>query len=230
MIDHRIYRLDRHAVLLGRLHVDQKDRNPVGAPLDLICRRSSGKQQHQIGMSRAGNPDLLPVDDVIVATFVSPGLQLGRIRTGRWFGNAKRLQAQSATGYFRKIFLLLIFTSMPQQSSHCIHLGMAWTGRTPACMDGFKYHGARPDRQAPTPVFFWNERCKIAAIGKGINELGRVAARRRLLFQMAPVSGRKFLAKCADFPAKIRIIVANFKEWNSIQTLFSGGFVTRAHA
>ena len=48
-------------------HVDDEGREPVGALRRLVARRGAGEQQHQVGVFRAAGPDLLTVDDIVVA-------------------------------------------------------------------------------------------------------------------------------------------------------------------
>ena len=79
VIHHGADRIDLEAVP-ARLHVDQEDRETVGALLDLLARRGARQQQHQVGMFGAGGPDLLAVDDIaVVAVTRRGGAQRQRI-------------------------------------------------------------------------------------------------------------------------------------------------------
>ena len=49
-----------------RAHVDEENRQALGALLRLLLRRGAREQEHQVGMFGAAGPDLLAVDDVAV--------------------------------------------------------------------------------------------------------------------------------------------------------------------
>jgi hypothetical protein len=52
-------------------HVEDEDRQALGALGDLLARRGAGQQQHQVGLRGPAGPDLLAVDDVMIA--LAPG-------------------------------------------------------------------------------------------------------------------------------------------------------------
>jgi hypothetical protein len=91
VVDHRVDRPDFQAVLLCLAHVDQEGGNAVGAPFHLVRRRGAREQQHQVGMRRSADPDLLAADDVAVAVAGGAGAELRGVRTRRRFGDREGL-------------------------------------------------------------------------------------------------------------------------------------------
>ena len=79
-------------------HVDDEHRQAVGALRRLFLRRGAREQQHQVGMFGAAGPDLLAVDDVVVAVALGGGLQRGGVGAAGRLGDAEGLQAQFAGG------------------------------------------------------------------------------------------------------------------------------------
>src|SRR5437588_11794862 len=76
-------------------------------------------------MLGARGPDLLPVDDVMVAVAHRGGSQAERVGARGRLGDAERLQPQLAGGNSRKPARLLRCAAMAQQRTHRIHLRMA---------------------------------------------------------------------------------------------------------
>ena len=196
MVHHRVDRTDFHAVLLGFPHINEKAGNTIDTLFDLIGRRRAGEKQHHIRMRSSGNPDLLAVDDVTaVVAFFCLGLQLRGVRSGRGLSHTKRLQAQFAASDFGQEFFLLFITSVPKNGAHRIHLRMASSGSAAIVVHRFKDYSAGPKRQTPPPVLLGNKGRQISGVGQRLHELRRIAARWRLIFDIAPILGREFLAE-----------------------------------
>ncbi len=96
VVHHGADRIDADAGALREPHVDQKDRKPLRALLRRLAWRRAGEQQEEIGMLGAGGPDLLAVDDVVVALAHRGGAQVERVGARGRFGDAEGLQAQIA--------------------------------------------------------------------------------------------------------------------------------------
>src|SRR3546814_8455515 len=89
-------RLDRHPRVARSAHVHEEDRQAVDLLLDLVARRGAGEQQHQVAMLGAGGPDLLSVDDIIVAVTHRGRPQCERVGARRRFGAASSEEHTSA--------------------------------------------------------------------------------------------------------------------------------------
>src|SRR5262249_11469011 len=122
-------RIDADAGALREPHVDEKDREAVAAPRCRFARGGAGKEQEKIGMLGARRPDLLPVDDVVVALAHGGGWQVERVRTGCRHGApaARRTRSPAASA-----------TSAPRCRA---------AARCPWCTSG----RGRPRRCSPTP-------------------------------------------------------------------------------
>jgi hypothetical protein len=73
---------DRPHLDAWRLHIRQQERNA------LVFRRigvGAHQEEAPIGVVRAGRPDLLTVDDVVITIADGPGLQAGEVTTGPRF-------------------------------------------------------------------------------------------------------------------------------------------------
>src|SRR3546814_2185264 len=98
MVHHRVDRPVRQRPRGKRfLHVDQKDRQPLGTARRGLARRRAREQDHQVAMFSAAGPQLLAVDDIFVAPCPGPrsgvllrdGLQAQRIGATRRLGDAE---------------------------------------------------------------------------------------------------------------------------------------------
>ncbi len=117
-------------------------------------------------MQRARGPDLLAVDDVVVAAPLGPRLELGRVGAGGRLGDAEGLQPQRAAGDLRQIALLLRVAAVAQQRAHDVHLRVAGAGVAAGGVDLLEDHRGRAQRQARAAVSFGNERAEIPRLGQ----------------------------------------------------------------
>src|SRR3546814_9349953 len=76
-------------------------------------------------MLGAGGPDLLSVDDIIVAVTHRGRPQCERVGARRRFGDAERLPTQRARRDLRQILLLLLLATVAQHGIHDVHLRVA---------------------------------------------------------------------------------------------------------
>src|SRR3546814_7730715 len=76
-------------------------------------------------MLGAGGPDLLSVDDIIVAVTHRGRPQCERVGARRRFGDAERLQTKRARRDLRQIMLLLLLATVAQHGIHDVHLRVA---------------------------------------------------------------------------------------------------------
>ena len=96
----------------GRLHVDQQERDAL-LPLP---GRGIGAHQAEapIGMVRGRGPDLLAVDDVMVAVASGRGLQRGEVRPGARLGEALAPPIVDIGGARQEAALLLVGAELDQ--------------------------------------------------------------------------------------------------------------------
>jgi hypothetical protein len=114
VVDHR---RDRPHLELAAApaHVDEEQRQAVGAPLELLDRRRAREQDHQIGVRCPRGPDLLAVDAVALRGALGAGLDRRGVRPGAGLGDAEGLQAQLARGDLRQPALALGLGAVAQQ-------------------------------------------------------------------------------------------------------------------
>ena len=156
---------------LRRAHVDQEHREPAGALRHLLARRGAREQQHQVGMLGARGPDLLAVDDVVVAVAHRRGAQAERVGAGGRLGDAERLQPQFALGDRGQLALLLRGAAVPQQRAHGVHLRVAGGAVAAGRVD--LLHDRRGGRTAAA-------RCRRIARGSARRGSRPWSARRRI--------------------------------------------------
>jgi hypothetical protein len=94
VIDHVADRLDRQALPDRPAQIDEEHRQPIGFLADLGQWRGARQKDHQVRMLDAADPHLLAVDDIAIPLADCGRFELRRIRAGRWFGDAHRLQAK----------------------------------------------------------------------------------------------------------------------------------------
>ena len=94
-------------------------------------------------MLGARGPDLLAVDDVVVALASRGGAQRQRVGAGGRLGDAEGLQPQFAAGDLRQIALLLLGAAVPQQRAHRVHLRMAGGAVAAGGVDFLEDRGGR---------------------------------------------------------------------------------------
>ena len=193
MIHHGADRADRQPVVPGLPHVDEEHRKARGARLRLLARRGARQQQHEIGMLGARGPDLLAVDDIVVAVADGGGAQAERIGARRRLRHTECLQAQVAARDARQIALLLRGAAMAKKRAHCVHLRM--TGRAVAAggLDFLHDGGGRGHGQAAAAVLFRNESGEKAGFGQRRDELGRIGA---LAIEPPPIFAGEIGAQC----------------------------------
>jgi hypothetical protein len=206
VVDERLDRPNVDAIALGRLEIDQEHGKAFGALLDLIPRRRASEEQHQVGVKGARGPDLLPVDDVMVAIPDRAGLDLGGVGSGRRFGDAESLQAQLSGRDGGQVALLLLIAAVPQQRSHDVHLSVGGARGAARGVDLLQDHGGRPERQPGAAILLRDQGCEKPGLGQGLHELRRISA---LVVQVAPILARKTFADAADRLPQLRIILAD---------------------
>ena len=93
MVEHRVDRPDADPAVLHRaLEVDEEDRQPSRLVVELVVRRGACEEEHEIGVLRARDEDLLAIDDVPVASLDRGRLDPGRFRTRLGLSHAERLE------------------------------------------------------------------------------------------------------------------------------------------
>ena len=191
-------------VPLREPHVDQEDREPAGARLDLLARRGARDQQQQIGMLGARGPDLLAVDDVVVAFAHRGGAQIERVGARGRLGDAEGLQPQLARRDLRQPARLLRRAAVPQQRAHGVHLGV--TGRAVAArrLDLLHDRGRRRHGQPAAAVFLRDQRGQEPGVGERGDEFGRIGA---LAVERAPILAGEPGAERANGLADLRELV-----------------------
>ena len=174
--------------LVALAHVDQEHREPVGALCRLLARRGARQQHHQVGMLGARGPDLLAVDDVVVAVAHRGGAdracrcpRSARSRR-RPAGAARpwRCEAASAASArrCRAAAACPWCTSARGRRRRCRR--EAWISSMIAA--------ARRQRQPAAAVFLRDQRGEEAGLGQRRDELGRIGA---LAVELAPVFAGK---------------------------------------
>ncbi len=181
---------------------------PVGALLDLLARRGARQQQHQVGMFRARGPDLLAVDDVVVAFLARAGAQTERVGARGRFRHTKSLQAQFAAGDLGQVVLLLRVAAVAQDGAHDVHLRMTGGAVAAGGMNLFHDGSGGADREPAAAVFLRDEGCEIAGLGQGGDEFFRIGP---LAIQRAPVFAGEFGAKRAHALADVGEAVVVFQ-------------------
>jgi hypothetical protein len=176
----------------------------VSALACLLLRRRAREQQHQVGVFGAAGPDLLAVDDVVVAIAFGRGLQRRRVGAAGRLGDAERLQPQLAAGDLRQKPLLLVVVAMPQHRAHGVHLRVAGAGVAARAVDFLEDRAACADLEARAPIFLGDQHGEIAGIGQGLHEFGRISHRP---IKLAPVLARKALAEPGDRVANVLMVV-----------------------
>ena len=181
--------------------VDEQDRQSVAALLHLLDRRRPHEQQQQIGVLRAGDEHLLAVDDVAVALADGHRLQLRRVRAGRRFGDAERLQAKLADAQ-SSADTARFCSSDPCRSSVPIMYICAWhaPALAPQRLISSRMIAASVMPRPDAAVLFGNERGEVARVGQRPDEVLGIRAPR---VEVAPVGVGKRLAQLANGRSKI---------------------------
>ncbi len=153
-------------------------------------------------MLGARGPDLLAVDDVVVALTPRRGAQGQRVGAGSRLRHAEGLQAQRAIGDLRQIALLLLGIAVPQDGTHRVHLRMAGGTVAPRSVHLLQNRRGGADGEPATAVFFRDQRGEIAGLGQSGNEFGRISA---LAVERAPVFAGEFGAERAHTLADVGV-------------------------
>jgi small GTP-binding protein len=91
VVQHGPDRPDGQAIPDRLAHVDQQDAHAVAGPGGLLPGRRAAEEHHQVRMLGPADPDLRPVDHILVAHTLRERLYPRRVRTARRLGHAKRL-------------------------------------------------------------------------------------------------------------------------------------------
>ena len=158
-----------------------------------LARRGARQQQHQIGMLGARGPDLLAVDDVMVAVADRGGAQAERVGARGRLGDTECLQAQFAARNAGQIAFLLRGAAMPKKRAHRVHLRM--TGRAVAAggLDFLHDGGGGRHGQSAAAVLLRDQRGEKARFGQRRDELGRIGA---LAIELPPIFAGEIGAQC----------------------------------
>ena len=155
-------------------------------------------------MLGAAGPDLLAVDDVMVALAPGEGAQRGGVGAAGRLGDAERLQAQFAGGDLRQVLLLLLRRAVPQDGAHDVHLRVAGGAVAALGLHRLQDRRGGGQRQAGAAVFLGDQRAEVAGLGQRAHELGGIGA---LLVQLAPVlageAGAELRDLLADFGMRV---------------------------
>ncbi len=195
VVHHGADRPDGQAVVLRRLHVDDEHREAVGALGRLVLRRGARQQDHQVGVFGAAGPDLLAVDDVVVALAFREGLERRGIGAAGRLGDAERLQPQFTAGNARQPFRLLRIVAVPQQRAHGVHLRMAATAVAAGTLDLLQDCRRRRQLQPGAAVFLGDQDRQIAGLGQRIDEFSGIG---HFAVELAPVLTGELFAQLAD--------------------------------
>ena len=174
MIHHGADRADGQPVIFGCAHVDDENRKPGGARLCRLARRGARQQQHEIGMLGARGPDLLPVDDIMIAVADGRGAQAERIGARGRLGHAEGLQAQLAARDRRQVALLLRGAAVAQQRPHRVHLRMTGGAVAARGLDFLHDGGGRRHRKPAAAILFRDERGEKTRLGQRGDEFARI--------------------------------------------------------
>ena len=94
VVEHRLDRSDRDAPIGHSFpQIHDEDREPLGLVLEVLIGRGARKQQHEVGVLRARDEDLLAVHHVAVAFPDRSGPEPRRLGAGFGLGDTESLQA-----------------------------------------------------------------------------------------------------------------------------------------
>ena len=187
----------------SRMSTRKTERPPVRL---LACSRGvvRASSRQEIGILGARGPDLLAVDDVVVAFAHRGRAQVEGVRARCRLGDAEGLQPQLAGRDLRQPARLLRRAAVPQHRAHRVHLGV--TGRAIATrrLDLLHDGGRRRHGQAAAAVFLRDQRGQEPGVGERADELGRVGA---LAVERAPIFTGEPGAERANGFADLRKLV-----------------------
>ena len=200
MVEHRAHRADRQPVAHCLAHVDQQYAHPVGGLGAFFTRRCAAQQYHQVRMLGTADPDLLSVDDVIVALAPREGGDTGRIGARSRLGHAESLQPQFAAGDLRQVMALLFLRAMLQERAHRIHLRVAGAAIRARAVDLLQNGTGGLQPQTRSVIFFRDQHRKKARLGQRGHEFAWIGA---LAIKLLPIFTREARAqpphRFADF-------------------------------
>ncbi|MNV35464.1 hypothetical protein D3C71_1269120 [compost metagenome] len=162
-------------------------------------------------MLNSRDPDLLSIDDVLVAAFDRCGLDLCGVGAGSRLGHGHRLQAQFAAGQFRQVIAFLRLISVTQQGEHVVHLPVNGAGVTAAAIHFFQDYRGFGQSEAGAAIFDRNHRCQPTCVGQRLDEgFGKAL----FFVDFTPVSRIEFSAKSAyalaDGIEFVRVAVSHY--------------------
>ncbi len=169
VVHHRPDRADGEAIAHRLAHVDKDHRQPVRLLHSVLERRRPGEEEHEVGMLRPARPDLLPVDDEVVALPPRGRPERAGVRAARGLRHPERLQAQ-------------------QKRAHRVHLRMAGAPVAARALHLLEHGGGGGQRQAPAAVRLGDEDGEPAGLGQRLHKGRRVG---HLTIEPAPVVPRK---------------------------------------
>ena len=120
----RIGRIVSPASLASRMSTRNTDSPSVRLPASSFGR-GAGQQQHQVGVLGARGPDLLAVDDVVVALAAGEGPDRGGVGAARGSVTPNACRRSSPDAMCGRYLALLLGAAVPQQRAHGVHLGVA---------------------------------------------------------------------------------------------------------
>ena len=138
--------------------------------------RGARQQQHEIGMLGARRPDLLAVDDVVIAVAHRRGAQAERVGAGGRLGDAEGLQAQFAARDAGQVARLLFGAAVTQQRAHRVHLRVAGGAVAAGRLDLFHDGDGRAHGQPAAAVLFGDQGGEKAGLGQRRDEFVRIGA------------------------------------------------------
>src|SRR5215210_7639586 len=187
VVDHDPPGLYREPAALRLVQGEEEDREPLGLTPHLLPGRRPSQQDHVVGVLHAGDVDLAPVDDVVLAVGAPPGRspQGGRVGPSLRLRHAEGLQANLAARYLGQVLPLLLLGAVPEQGSHRVHLRVGRLRVPAGAVDLLEYDGGLGEAKAHPPVLPGNERPKVAGFRHGLDERLRIFA---LFVQLAPVA------------------------------------------
>jgi hypothetical protein len=151
-------------------------------------------------MFGAAGPDLLAVDDIVVAVALGDGLQRGGVGAAGRLGDAERLQPQFAAGDPRQVLCFLGVVAVPQHGAHRVHLGVAAAAVAAGALDLFQDRGRCRKLQPGAAIFLGDQHREVAGLRQGVDELLGV---RHLAVELAPVFAGELGAEFGDGVADV---------------------------
>ena len=186
------------------LHVDEEHRQALGALLATwSTRRGARQQQHQVGVLGAGGPDLLAVDDVVVAVASARVCSCSVSVPVVGSVTPKACSRSSPRGDLRQILALLLVAAVPQQRAHVYICAWQAPALQPDAWISSRIARGGAQRQAGAAVLLGDQRREPAGLGQ---RLRRTPSGSRLGLELAPVLAGK-VRRCAHALADLGIVL-----------------------